>query len=56
MVLLEAVVKRALGKYFSIFFKNFNKDDLNLRFFSGQASLKNIGIDGNYKHQLVFQS
>lgn len=43
MVLIEAVVKRALGKYFSIFFKGFNKDDLNLRFLGGEASLKNIG-------------
>jgi hypothetical protein len=45
-MLVESIVKKVLGKYFSIFFLNFNNDDLSLKFISGEAELKNLG---NYK-------
>jgi hypothetical protein len=40
---LEAIIRKALGKYFEIFLKDFDRKDLNLKFFSGEANLKNVG-------------
>eukprot|EP01028_Stygiella_incarcerata_P001313 TRINITY_DN12167_c0_g1_i1.p1 TRINITY_DN12167_c0_g1~~TRINITY_DN12167_c0_g1_i1.p1 ORF type:complete len:1595 (-),score=481.25 TRINITY_DN12167_c0_g1_i1:91-4875(-) len=50
---MEMILTKLFGKYLSMFVKNFQKEQLNVRIFRGEGGLKNLELDVDVINELV---